>query len=316
MQQMAAALLQSQMPSVPEWKEIGKDADGNSIFGSVNVRTGAVTPYHVPTATGTPGAPAPGAPDGLPTPPPGVNPAQFRKDLATREAAAATPTAANYLEAGAKVTERQSYKEFSMALPTWNSVPSMLADNSPASVKGLVDAFGKILNPGRAVTTGSMQIIMDTQSIPDKLKGELAQAFEGNGDLSPNARAQMAAIMQDKMSQYQKAWQGDETVDPKTGEKSYGNDRGQAEAIARKTGMDPALIVPQLPDMAKLDLSKISTGKTVAQPNAGALGGPRAGNAGIDPRAVTMLKANPSPQTKAQFDQVFGQGAADRALAQ
>lgn len=44
-------------------------------------------------------------------------------------------------------------------------------------------------------------------------------------------------------------------------------------------------------------------------------GGPN-GDAGIShpPEAVQMLKSNPTPETRAQFDAVFGPGAADRAM--
>lgn len=42
--------------------------------------------------------------------------------------------------------------------------------------------------------------------------------------------------------------------------------------------------------------------------------GAGAGKPGMDPRAVQMLSADPSPQKMQQFDQVFGPGAAQRAL--
>lgn len=193
---------------------------------------------------------------------------QYEKDAAaaktegTRGAEIANPTAQTYLDAAAKIAERPSYKELSMAAPTWNAVPAMMADNSPAGDKGLIDAFGKILNPGRSVTTGAMQIIMDTQSIPEELKGAISQALMQGGHLGAQARAQMASIMQDKMDQYQKAWQGTPTVNPNSGETMYGGDRGQAIEIAKASKLDPNKAVPPIPDIAKLDLSQINTHKT------------------------------------------------------
>jgi hypothetical protein len=63
----------------------------------------------------------------------------------------------------------------------------------------------------------------------------------------------MGAIMQDKMAQYKQAWQ---------------MDADQGTKVAKAHNLAVERVIPQLPDMAPLDLSKVSTTKTVAQPQA------------------------------------------------
>lgn len=213
--------------------------------------------------------------------PAGVNPKTWQEEAAKRAQIATNPTPAELTPVTAAIKELPSYKEYTQAVPTYNALPKMMADNSEASVKGLVDAFGKILNPGRAVTTGSMQIIMDTQSIPDTLKGEISKAISGQSVLSDNTKMQMAAIMRDKMEQYRNAWQGAPQVDPttgkesyptdpKTGEAIYGGDRGQQAKNIQSygSGWHPGNVIPSVPDMVSIDThTPVNTSQTKVAPS-------------------------------------------------
>jgi hypothetical protein len=184
-----------------------------------------------------------------PVPPPGVDPKKYRETMATRAAEAATPSAKDESEFAAGMMARPSYKEYSAAVPTWNSFTQHIQDNTPAADKAIVDDFAKILNPGRAVTTGSFQLNMDAQSVPEYLQGQILKAFTGNGELGPDARAQMAKIAQLKMQEYQKAW----NLDAQQGTK-----------IAKSHGLTVENVIPDVPGVDGIDFSKVNSLKTTA----------------------------------------------------
>ncbi|MEF0939634.1 hypothetical protein [Rhizobium sp. BR 362] len=182
-------------------------------------------------------------------PPPGVDPKKYRETMATRAAEAATPSAKDENEFASSMMARPSYKEYSAAVPTWNSFTQHIQDNTPAADKAIVDDFAKILNPGRAVTTGSFQLNMDAQSVPEYLQGQILKAFTGNGELGQDARAQMAKIAELKMQEYQKAWD----IDAQQGTK-----------IAKSHGLTVENVIPDVPDVDGIDFSKVNTLKTTA----------------------------------------------------
>ncbi len=189
------------------------------------------------------GAPAQQQPSAGLTPPPGVDPKKFRETAATRAAEAAMPSAKDENDFASSMMARPSYKEFSAAVPTWNSFTQHIQDNSPASDKAIVDDFAKILNPGRAVTTGSFQLNMDAQSVPDYLQGQIMKAFTGQGELGPDARAQMARIAQLKVQEYQRAWN---------------LDAAQGTKIATSHGLNVGNVIPNVPSISDIDFSKIN----------------------------------------------------------
>lgn len=192
---------------------------------------------------------APAQTGNAPVPPPGVDPKKYRETMATRAAEAATPSAKDENEFASSMMARPSYKEYSAAVPTWNSFTQHIQDNTPAADKAIVDDFAKILNPGRAVTTGSFQLNMDAQSVPEYLQGQILKAFTGNGELGPDARAQMAKIAQLKMQEYQKAW----SLDAQQGTK-----------IAKSHGLTVENVIPDVPGVEGIDFSKVNSLKTTA----------------------------------------------------
>ncbi|NTJ63541.1 hypothetical protein G6M50_38065 [Agrobacterium rhizogenes] len=192
---------------------------------------------------------APAQAGNAPVPPPGVDPKKYRETMATRAAEAATPSAKDENEFASSMMARPSYKEYSAAVPTWNSFTQHIQDNTPAADKAIVDDFAKILNPGRAVTTGSFQLNMDAQSVPEYLQGQILKAFTGNGELGPDARAQMAKIAQLKMQEYQKAW----NIDAQQGTK-----------IAKSHGLTVENVIPEVPGVDSIDFSKVNSLKTTA----------------------------------------------------
>lgn len=189
-------------------------------------------------------APQPGA---IPAPPPGVDPKKYREEAGSRSAADALPSAKDEFGFAKDLTDRPSYKEYAAAVPTWNSFTKHIQDNTPAADKAIVDDFAKILNPGRSVNTGAFLLNMDAQSIPALLQGQLAKAWSGEGELGPDARAQMAQIARLKVEQYRNAW---------------GLDAQQSAEIAKAHHMNSDLIIPKIPDLEDIDFSKINSTTT------------------------------------------------------
>ena len=202
-----------------------------------------------------------------------------QEELGKRQAQQGSPSASDDLDFTQKLMDRQSYKEYSQALPTWNSFTQHIQSDDPAADKAIVDDFVKILNPGRAVTTGGFQLNLDTMSLPDQIKGEIMKAFEGAGHLSAAARVQMAQAAQQKMQAYGDAWKAD-------------SDQGRRVATAHGRGNDVDNLLPQLPTMAPLDMSSANT-KTVmpTQPGQPAAQPPGASNGAALPPGVNPADA-------------------------
>lgn len=187
-------------------------------------------------------------PGAIPAPPPGVDPKKYREESGSIAAHDNSPTAHDEMDFANALTGRKNYQEYAAAVPTFNSFTQHIQDNSPAADKAIVDDFAKILNPGRAVTTGGFVLNMDAQGIPELLQGQIEKAVNGNGELGPDARAQMARIAQIKMQEYQGAWQ---------------LDANQGAEIAKAHHLNPDRVIPKIPDMSPIDFGKINSVKTM-----------------------------------------------------
>jgi len=211
----------------------------------------------------------------IPAPPQGVNVPEYRKMAGSRAATEALPSASDELEFANKLTSRQSYKEFSESLPTWNSLQALAAENSPAGDTGLIDGTAKIINPGLAVRQGTYAVYQDEQSGLNRLWGEIQKQMSQGGVLQPDTRAQLMRIAADKMQHYQQAWQTDAT---------------QAETVARAHNLDPTRVVPQFPQMNPFDPSGISSQRTTAAGSTRTSGGATGSPGGLRMPAVGEVR--------------------------
>jgi hypothetical protein len=102
-QQIAMALLQTQMPTPPQWGVIGKDVAGNEQYGWINPKTQTITPAG-PMANTAPGGALPSAPNAAPAAPgapgaPGVtSPNGSVPNVAGATANGMTPQGAAWLD--------------------------------------------------------------------------------------------------------------------------------------------------------------------------------------------------------------------------
>jgi hypothetical protein len=79
-------------------------------------------------------------------------------------------------------------KNFSLIDTAAKVVAKAVKDPNAVATQELVRRAVQLIEPGMAVREGEQAAIMASQSIPDRLKGELSRAFAGEGGLSAPTR--------------------------------------------------------------------------------------------------------------------------------
>lgn len=79
-------------------------------------------------------------------------------------------------------------KNFSLIDTAAKVVAKAVKDPNAVATQELVRRAVQLIEPGMAVREGEQAAIMASQSIPDRLKGELSRAFAGEGGLSASTR--------------------------------------------------------------------------------------------------------------------------------
>ncbi|HTD74555.1 MAG TPA: hypothetical protein VK652_13585 [Steroidobacteraceae bacterium] len=152
----------------------------------------------------------------------------------------------------------------------------------------MVYAYMKMLDPTSVVREGEYATAEQTGGVPERVVNAYNKVIAGTR-LTPSMREQFVTA-------------GEALAGEKT--ERFGKLKGQYENIARKAGADPSRIM--------LDEGMVKdTGQLPADPNAR---NSPSYSAAVPPEALKMLKGNPTPQTMQQFDEIFGQGAAAKAL--
>jgi hypothetical protein len=152
----------------------------------------------------------------------------------------------------------------------------------------MVYAYMKMLDPTSVVREGEYATAEQTSGVPERIVNMYNKVLTGTR-LTPDMRQQFVTA-------------GEALAGEKT--ERFGKLKSQFEGIARKSGADPSRIMLD-EGMAK------DTSQLPADPNA--RNSPSYSGA-VDPRALQLLKSNPTPQTMQQFDEIFGEGAAAKAL--
>lgn len=184
---------------------------------------------------------------------------------------------------------RKEYTMLSSDMRTINdSVGKLRAGQRLDSGQGdiaMVYAYMKMLDPTSVVREGEYATAENTGGAAQKLIGTYNKLLTGER-LLPAER--------DKFVTAAESLAGEKT-------ERFAKLRSQYEDVARKAGADPNRVM-------------LDEGKGVVSPPPPGAPGAGAPAAAVDPRALQMLKSNPTPQTMQQFDEVFGQGAAAKAL--
>jgi hypothetical protein len=174
-----------------------------------------------------------------------------------------------------------SYKNAAQAAPIYKSMVATFPNKTRASDLNLVYGLGKIMDPGSVVREGEMLMVKDTASLPDWLLGEINR-LNGGQALQENTRRAILVEAKSRMDAYMQQWEAD---------------ADQYRGIAARYGINEADAIPTFSDLP--DLPAMS-----AEPT----------GAAAPPEAIQELRADPSPAAQREFDEVFGPGAAQRAL--
>ena len=162
--------------------------------------------------------------------------------------------------------------------------------NSGQGDIAMVYAYMKMLDPTSVVREGEYATAENTGGVPEKLMNTYNKILSGTR-LTPSMREQFVTA-------------GEALAGEKT--ERFGKLKSQFEGIARKSGADPARIMLDEGVAVRKDASQLP-----ADPNAR---NSPSYSGDVDPRAVKILQSDPSPQAMQEFDEVFGQGRAAKAL--
>lgn len=166
-----------------------------------------------------------------------------------------------------------------------------LAVKSPSGAGdvALIYSYMKMLDPNAAVMEGDYAKAQNTAGIPSQIVALYNKAIDGQF-LVPEQRSAFLrmgeSISKDRNARFQKA-------------------RSQFENIAKSSGADPARVM-------------LDEGESDPQPlpsaNPGIDLGGKAAASQFPSEAIADLRADSSPKAQQEFDAIFGQGAARRAL--
>jgi hypothetical protein len=200
-------------------------------------------------------------------------------------------------------------KEYQTVRTAFQNVKSAAKNPSAAGDLSLVFAYMKILDPNSVVREQEFANAQNAAGVPDRVQNVYNRILRGER-LNPAQRADFIA----------------------QAEKLHGTSLRQYESVRRQYG-EIAKKAKARPDQVMIDFSEVAENPETPAPEQGAAppapGVPQAAAASaqpqaaqpapskgaVSPDAIKRLRANPTPQERKMFDEVFGPGAAARALA-
>jgi hypothetical protein len=169
----------------------------------------------------------------------------------------------------------KDYREVSQMM---SNIRTVGARGDAAGDLALIVAYTKLLDPGSVAREGEVRLTQSTESALQTAQMMVPRLEQGGTLLPPEVRTALVEAAGDMFAQYQTAY-----------------DRRAAEYGA-------------LADEYGFDRRRVLGGYTSASAPSGG------GGADIPQEAADMLLGDPSPQAQAEFDEVFGQGAAAAVL--
>lgn len=120
-------------------------------------------------------------------------------------------------------------KNYKQALPAYRGIIDAAQRNTPMSDINLVYGIAKLYDPNSVVREGEYSTVANAPGMPDRIKG-WAQYVAGGGKLTPEVKQQIVAEANSRMGTF---------------DKEYGAVIGRYGDIARRSGADASLVVPQ-----------------------------------------------------------------------
>jgi len=147
----------------------------------------------------------------------------------------------------------------------------------------LVVAFTKILDPGSVAREGEVRLTQSAASLMENTRAILPRLEKGQTLLDDATRRKYVQAAEEMFGKYNQAYKVLE---------------GKYAGLAQRQGLDPKnIIIGAFNDPNDLN-------KPPSAPGA------------APPQAIDMLRSDPSPEAMREFDEMFGPGAAQKALGQ
>jgi hypothetical protein len=205
-------------------------------------------------------------------------------------------------------TAQPQVKEYQTVRTAYQNVKNAAKDPSAAGDLSMIFAYMKILDPNSVVREQEFANAQNAAGVPDRVRNVYNRIMSGER-LNPAQRADFLA----------------------QADKLHGSSQRQYESIRRQYG-EIAKKSKARPDQVLIDFSEVAENPEAMQqgaaaPQAGAApqaaaapaqpqaAQPAPSKSAVSPDAIKVLRSNPTPERRKMFDEVFGPGAAARALA-
>ena len=168
---------------------------------------------------------------------------------------------ANPAEMRKEIMNTQAFSDYATAVPSYNTMIKAAQGDprtgapSNASDLNIIYAIAKLFDPGSVVREGELKLAAGAAPIAQVLQSNWSRLITGEGSLTPETRAQLIGEGLKRMEQYQQA-------------KNLTAD--WYSKIAHGQGLNPAEVVPPMPDMLPYNKKAIQnpTDPSVATPPA------------------------------------------------
>jgi len=120
-------------------------------------------------------------------------------------------------------------KNYKQALPSFRGIEDAVKRNTPMSDINIVYGIAKLYDPNSVVREGEYSTVANAPAIPERVKGYV-QYVAGGGKLTAEVKKQILTEAQSRMGTF---------------DKEYGAAVGRYGEIARRSGADASLVVPQ-----------------------------------------------------------------------
>ena len=194
--------------------------------------------------------------------------------------------------------EQKLRKEYTQASSTFQEVRDAAArveasakDASPAGDLALIFNYMKILDPGSVVRESEFATAAETGAYGERVKGLVNRILTGQrltDEIRNDFLNRGRALYKAQANQFNKL-------------------TDQFQNIAGSAGLDPQGVIldytPAPGNFPELDAAGEGSADSANAPSAAP-----------PPQAIEMLRSDPSPEAQQEFDEIFGPGAAQRAL--
>lgn len=142
-----------------------------------------------------------------------------------------------------EIQDLPSYKTYSSALPTWETMVEASQHDSKAADLNLIYGLAKIYDPNSVVKEGETYMVKDTASLPDWLIGTI-NGVQGGARLQKDTRRAILVEAQSRMNAYKNNFEGNLSPYSEMATRHKWDPRDIMPVFEKSSG------IPEIPDMS------------------------------------------------------------------